>query len=99
MLSRRMPRASPGARASLKRNPSSSGPRWRIAAHIALTRDSASALREVKATPQIPHTLFFDLRRREERRACPDQVFPKVEAGKDRKSTRLNSSHLGISYA
>ena len=27
------------------------------------TRASASALREANATPHIPHTLFFDLRR------------------------------------
>src|SRR5438046_8553948 len=74
MLSRRMPKASPGARSSLKRNPSSSGPRCRIAAVIAFTRDSASVLRVVKATPQIPHTLFFDLRRREEGCARSDYV-------------------------
>src|SRR5438034_1281418 len=35
-------------------------------------RDSASALREAKATPQIPHTLLFDLRRREEGGAGTD---------------------------
>jgi hypothetical protein len=62
MLSRRIPKASPGARGLPSRNPSSSGPRWRIAAHIARTRDSASVFREVKATPQMPHTLLFDLR-------------------------------------
>src|SRR5205807_8907765 len=39
---------------------------WRIAATIARTRASACVLRELKATPQMPHTLFFDLRGRKE---------------------------------
>src|SRR6267378_1981444 len=66
MLRRPIPSASPGARASPARKPSSSGPRWRSAAVIARTRDSASALREANATPHMPHTLLFDLRRGEE---------------------------------
>src|SRR6266700_170516 len=66
MLSRRIPSANPGARAWPVRKPSSSGPRWRIAAVIARTRDSAAVLREANATPHIPHTLLLDLRRREE---------------------------------
>jgi len=39
-------------------------------------RDSASVLREAKATPQIPHTLLFDLRRREEGGAGTDGMLP-----------------------
>ena len=72
MLSRRIPKASPGARGSLKRNPSSSGPRCRSAAVMVRTRASASVLREVKATPQIPHTLLLDLRCGREGCACPE---------------------------
>src|SRR5438105_14626200 len=64
MLSRVIPSARPGARTSPSRSPSSSGPRWRIAATIARTCASACVLRELKATPQMPHTLFFDLRSR-----------------------------------
>src|SRR5436309_9510886 len=94
MLSRRIPNASPGARGSVKRNPSSSGPRCRIAAVIAFTRDSASVLRVLKATPQIPHTLFFDLRRREEGRARSDYVFPKVEARNPRHAVRIPRKDL-----
>src|SRR5437879_2974115 len=80
MLSRRIPSASPGARGCPARKPSSSGPRWRIAAVIARTRDSASAVREANATPHIPHTLLFDFRRREEGGARTDGVLPKMEA-------------------
>jgi len=75
------PSASPGARASPVRKPSSSGPRCSIAAVIARTRDSASALREAKATPQMPHTLLFDLRRGEEGSARTDGVFPQTKRG------------------
>src|SRR6202166_259212 len=69
MLSRRMPSANPGARLSLTRNPSSSGPRCCSAAVIALTRVSASLVRLAKAIPQMPHTLLLDLRNVEKRRA------------------------------
>src|SRR5205814_8689661 len=31
--------------------------------------------------------------------AARDHVLPVIAGGEDRKSTRLNSSHLGISYA
>src|ERR1700694_5298950 len=80
MLSRRIPSASPGARASPARNPSSSGPRCSIAAVIARTRDSASALREAKATPHMPHTLLFDLRGREEGSASANSIPAKMKA-------------------
>src|SRR5271154_3318125 len=80
MLRRRMPRASPGARGSAIRNPSSSGPRRCMAAVIALTRDSASAVRAAKATPQMPHTLAFDLRSRKEDRRGADQMLAEMEA-------------------
>src|SRR5258708_23446027 len=80
MLSRRIPSASPGARASPARNPSSSGPRCSIAAVIARRRDSACALREAKATPHMPHTLLFDLRRGEEGGAGSHGVRPQTEA-------------------
>jgi hypothetical protein len=80
MLKRRMPSANPGARGSPVRNPSSSGPRWCIAAAMARTRDSASLLPEAKATPQIPHTLLFDLRSRKESHASAQGVFAQVEA-------------------
>src|SRR5258708_7814788 len=80
ILSRRIPSASPGARASPVRKPSSSGPRCSIAAVITRTRDSASALREAKATPQMPHTLLFDLRGREEGGARTDGVLPEMES-------------------
>src|SRR5882762_4308439 len=80
MLKRRIPNASPGARGFPARKPSSSGPRWRIAAVMARTRDSASAVREANARPHIPHTLLFDFRRREEGGARTDGVFPQMEA-------------------
>src|ERR1051325_1506665 len=67
MLSRRIPSASPGARGSFTRNPSSSGPRCPIADAIRRARASASLLRVKKATPQIPHTLLFSFRCAEER--------------------------------
>src|SRR5256886_12998978 len=93
MLSRRIPSASPGARASPTRKPSSSGPRWLIAAVIARTRDSASALREANATPHIPHTLLFDLRRGEEGRAGTDRVFPQMEAWDSQTAVRVPGKH------
>src|SRR5713226_10671586 len=80
MLNRRIPSASPGARASPVRKPSSSGPRWPIAAVIARTRDSASALRDAKATPHIPHTLLFNPRRGEESSAATNGALPQMEA-------------------
>src|SRR5690242_16779378 len=79
MLSRRIPSASPGARPSLTRKPSSSGPRFVIARVIARTRASASVLRVTNATPQIPHTLLFDLRRLEECGPGPRNVFAQTE--------------------
>src|SRR5271163_3281204 len=80
MLRRRIPRANPGARGSAIKKPSASGPRRCMAAVIALTRDSASAVRAAKATPQMPHTLAFDLRSRKENRRGADEVLAEVEA-------------------
>src|SRR5205814_9231319 len=52
----------------------------------------------------FPYTTLFrsrDLRRHGWRTACALWPFAQVGqgGGRDRKSTRLNSSHLGISYA
>jgi hypothetical protein len=80
MLRRRIPRAKPEARDSPIRKPCSSGPRCCSAAVITLTRDSASAERAAKATPQIPHTLAFDLRSREESGGGADEMFAEVKA-------------------
>src|SRR5271168_3875784 len=80
MLSRRMPSAKPGARDSPVRNPASSGPRCSSAAAMARTRASASALREANATPHMPHTLLFDLRRGKEGSARAKNVFAEAEA-------------------
>src|SRR5882724_10553784 len=89
MLSRRIPRASPGARASPARNPSSSGPRWRIAAVIARTRASASPLREANATPQIPHTLLFNLRRGEEGGTGTDGMLSQMKTWNSQTAVRV----------
>src|SRR5882762_7805068 len=89
MLSRRIPSASPGARGFPARKPSSSGPRWRIAAVMARTRDSASALREANATPHIPHTLLFDLRRGEEGGAGTDSMLSQTEARDSQAAVRI----------
>src|ERR1700751_1397894 len=89
MLSRRIPSASPGARASRARNPSSSGPRWRIAAVIARTRASASAWRAAKATPHRPHTLLFDPRRGEEGGAGTDGILSQMEARDSQSAVRI----------
>src|SRR5216683_6092305 len=89
MLSRRIPSASPGARASPARNPSSSGPRCSIAAVIARTRDSACALREAKATPHMPHTLLFDLRRGEEGGTRTAGIFAHTEARDSQSAVRI----------
>src|SRR5580692_911196 len=80
MLNLRIPKARPGARSSPVRNPSSSGPRCRIAAAMARTRVSASLLLEAKATPQIPHTLLLDLRSRKEGHPGAQGVLAQVEA-------------------
>src|SRR5580692_8243121 len=93
MLSRRMPSANPGARASPVRNPSWSGPRWNIAAAIARTRDSASLLLEAKATPQIPHTLLLDLRSRKERHAGAQGVLAQVEARNSQMAIGIQRQH------
>src|SRR5713101_860077 len=79
MLRRSTTNTRNGERTSPVRKPSSSGPRWRIAAVITRTRDSASALRETKATPHMPHTLFFYLRRGNERAAGPQRVLAQLE--------------------
>src|SRR5580704_7295081 len=89
MLNRRIPSASPGARASPVRKPSSSGPRCRIAAAIARTRDSASALREANATPHIPHTLLFDLRSGKEGAARAHRVLAQMKARDSQPAVRI----------
>src|ERR1700730_7116796 len=81
MLSWRMPRARPGARASSKRNPSPSGPRWDMAAVMAPARDWAWWVRAAKGTPQMPHTLLFDLRRGEKGGAGTLDVAAETETG------------------
>src|SRR5579862_6387497 len=93
MLSRRMPSASPGVRGSFVRNPSSPGPRWRIAAAMARTRDSASLLPEAKATPQIPHTLLFDPWSRKEGRPGAQSVLAQVEAGNSQTAIGIPCQH------
>src|SRR5207253_11291514 len=79
MLSLRIPSASPGARGFPARKPSSAGPRWRIAAVLARTRDSASRVREANAPRHIPLTLLFDFRGREEGGAGTDRLPPATE--------------------
>src|SRR5215831_17653120 len=64
-----------------------------MAAVIACTRDSASELRTVKATPQMPHTLLFDLRRREEGRASADRVPSQLESGNFQALVRIPGEH------
>src|SRR5450432_2861133 len=96
MLRRRIPSASPGARGSLARKPSSSGPRCWRAADMARTRASASDVRLANAAPQIPHTLLLDLRCSEELyvpRRVEDQMFS-AEHGQPRErdyDTRLST--------
>src|ERR1700722_2427212 len=87
MLSRRMPSANPGARASPVRNPSSSGPRGSIAPASARTRDDASWLPDAKATPQIPHTLLLDLR------SGKEGVLAQVEAGNSQTAVGVPRQH------
>src|SRR5215471_245702 len=89
MLSRRIPSASPGARASLTRKPSSSGPRWNIARAIVRTRASASELRVTKATPQIPHTLLFDLRCSEKCGTSAREMFAQVKTGNPQSAVQI----------
>src|SRR5580704_3194252 len=93
MLSRRMPSASPGARASPARNPSSSGPRCSMAAVIARTRSSASLLCDVNATPQMPHTLLLDLRSRKEGHPCAQGVLAQVEAANSQTAVGVPRQH------
>src|SRR5579862_1173353 len=81
MLRRRMASARPGARGSLTRKPSPSGPRCRMAAAMARTRASASEEVLTKATPQIPHTRLFYLRRGEKRAANPPQMNAQTVTG------------------
>src|SRR5699024_12495610 len=52
----------------------------------------------------FPYTTLFrsdrpDCRRSRRRRQLPDDHGPAGRSGRDRKSTRLNSSHVSISYA
>src|SRR5450432_1433493 len=82
MLRRRIPRARLGTRGSSKRKPSPSGPRCIIAAVMARTQDWARILGEVNATPQMPHTLLFNLRRMKEGCAGAQDVAPETIARK-----------------
>src|SRR5580692_2071959 len=93
MLNLRIPKARPGARSSPVRNPSSSGPRCRIAAAMARTRVSASLLLEAKATPQIPHTLLLDLRSRKEGHAGAQGVLAQVEARNSQMAIGIPRQH------
>src|SRR5438045_7093423 len=52
---------------------------------------------EIDFRAVLAHCIDFDLRRA--RRHHHRATFSEQRAGVDRKSTRLNSSHLGISYA
>src|SRR6266446_1182374 len=61
----------------------------RIPAVIARTRDSASALREAKATPHMPHTLLFDLRRGEEGGTRTAGIFAQTEARNSQSAVRI----------
>src|SRR5256885_15812823 len=47
----------------------------------------------------FPYTTLFRSHRRGGRRLCQQDRGPGPERPRDRKSTRLNSSHLVISYA
>src|SRR5579859_7831802 len=93
MLRRRMPSASPGARGSAVRKPSSSGPRCRSAAAIARTRASASLLRDANATPQIPHTLLLDLRSRKESGSRAPHVLTQTESANSESAVRVPRKH------
>jgi len=57
------------------------------------TRDSAFVPRETKATPQIPHTLLFDLRRGEEGSAGSKEVPPQMEARNAQSAIRIPGKH------
>src|SRR5256885_13111881 len=47
----------------------------------------------------IPYTTLFRSPRRDRELHVGGQFLPRCQDGRDRKSTRLNSSHLVISYA
>src|SRR3984893_9705333 len=81
MDKRRMPRASPGTRGSSMMKPSPSGPRCASAAVITRTRDWVSLSGAAKAAPQIPHTLFFYLRRREKGCTGASNVAAEMKTG------------------
>src|ERR1700692_4805606 len=93
MDKRRMPKASPGARGSLMRKPSPSGPRGDIAAVITRTRDSVSCSGVAKAAPQIPHTLLFYLRRREKGSPGANNVAAKAITGNSQMMIGVPGKH------
>src|SRR6476620_12379113 len=47
----------------------------------------------------FPYTTLFRSRARAQRRRCTDACAGRCGRARDRKSTRLNSSHANISYA
>src|SRR5438045_6574748 len=63
-------------------------PRSTLFPYTTLFRSAHTVVENAKGADEE----FVGLRRRQAGRAC-------IKAGADRKSTRLNSSHLGISYA
>src|ERR1700692_952665 len=81
MDKRRMPRATPGARGSSMMKPSPSGPRCAMAAVITRTREGVSLSGAAKAAPQIPHTLFFYLRRGQKGRPSSNNGGAEGETG------------------
>src|SRR3984885_12949625 len=81
MDKRRIPRATPGARGSSMIKPSPSGPRCAMAAVITRTREEVSLSGAAKAAPQIPHTLFFYLRRGQKGSTRASNVAAELETG------------------
>src|SRR5205814_10365858 len=75
-------------------NKSFGGTKWRHLAEIGLVVVRRKFYCRAITTPRLPRTLFSV--------ASPDWLVSPAalnQARLDRKSTRLNSSHLGISYA
>jgi hypothetical protein len=60
---------------------------------MARTRDSASALREAKATPHMPHTLLFDPRRGEEGGTGTVGILPQTEARDFQSANHMPGKH------
>jgi hypothetical protein len=60
-----------------------------MAAAMARTRASASAVREENATPQMPHTLLLDLRGGKESGASPRNMLEEMKARDSPPVTRV----------